>query len=212
MDCILSDNNIFLNMDKRVIIAFDFDGTITTKDTLIAFIRFSKGKFNLFLGFLLYSPLLIAYKLKLYPNWKIKQKIFSYFFKGTNLLSFNKICEDFSKHSQGLIRPKATKVIRAYIEKNYELVIISASIENWVKPFARKLGISDIICTKPEIDSNNNLTGFFSTPNCYGIEKVNRLIENYPMIKDYYLIAYGDSEGDKELLDFADEKYYREFE
>ena len=56
------------------IYAFDFDGTLTTKDTLIEFIRFSKGRVRLFLGFLLFSPLLILMKLHLYPNWKAKQR------------------------------------------------------------------------------------------------------------------------------------------
>ena len=64
------------------IYAFDFDGTLTTKDTLIEFIRFSKGIVRLFLGFLLFSPLLILMKLHLYPNWKAKQRVFSWFFKG----------------------------------------------------------------------------------------------------------------------------------
>lgn len=59
------------------IYAFDFDGTLTTKDTLIEFIRFSKGRVRLFLGFLLFSPLLILMKLHLYPNWKAKQRVFS---------------------------------------------------------------------------------------------------------------------------------------
>ena len=64
------------------IYAFDFDGTLTTKDTLIEFIRFSKGRVRLFLGFLLFSPLLILMKLHLYPNWKAKQRVFSWFFRG----------------------------------------------------------------------------------------------------------------------------------
>lgn len=76
------------------IYAFDFDGTLTTKDTLIEFIRFSKGRVRLFLGFLLFSPLLILMKLHLYPNWKAKQRVFSWFFKGMSLDSFNRLCVD----------------------------------------------------------------------------------------------------------------------
>ena len=54
---------------KKAIAFFDFDGTITTKDTLLEFIRFSKGRFRFYLGFLLYSPYLIAYKIKLIAGW-----------------------------------------------------------------------------------------------------------------------------------------------
>ena len=59
---------------------FDFDGTITTKDTLLEFIKFYKGKYQFYLGFLVYSPFLVAYKLKIIPNYVAKQKVLQYFF------------------------------------------------------------------------------------------------------------------------------------
>ena len=196
----------------KTLVGFDFDGTITTKDTFIKFIRFSKGNCRFFCGFLLFSPLLAAMKLKIYPNWKLKQKIFSYFFKGTTLAAFNKLCEDFANNNQHIIRPKAIKKINEYVQQNFETIIISASIKNWITPFADKLGINTTICTEIEVNDNMILTGEFSTPNCYGKEKVNRLLEIYPDRENYYLIAYGDSSGDKELLSFADEKYYKALE
>ena len=58
---------------------------------------------------------------------------------------------------------------------------------------------------------NGKLTGRFLTRNCYGKEKVGRLLQLYPDRKSYRLIAYGDSRGDRELLAFADESHYREF-
>jgi phosphoserine phosphatase len=48
-----------------------------------------------------------------------------------------------------------------------------------------------------------DLSGFISK-NCYGQEKVNRLLEVEPDRKNYYLYAYGDSRGDREMLAFAD--------
>ena len=42
---------------------FDFDGTLTTKDTLLAFIEFTKGKRRLYQELLLLSPELILMKL-----------------------------------------------------------------------------------------------------------------------------------------------------
>jgi len=194
---------------KHRIAVFDFDGTITTKDTLLEFIRFSKGNFPFIWGFMLHFPLLIAFKLKLYPNWKIKQKLFSYYFKGMKLSDFDFLCKDFFQHASGLIRPEAKKAIKRHIDAGDSLVIISASIENWVCPFAYHLNIQTVLCTKIETDRAGLLTGNFSTSNCYGQEKVNRLIKLFPQREDYYLVAYGDSKGDKELMDFADEKMYR---
>ena len=71
----------------KQIVAFDFDGTITNRDTLLEFIKFAKGKTAFYLGFLLHLPWLLAMKCHLYPNWKTKQMIFSYFFKGVNIES-----------------------------------------------------------------------------------------------------------------------------
>lgn len=41
--------------------------------------------------------------------------------------------------------------------------------------------------------------------------KVNRLKAIYPNRQDYHLTAFGDSRGDKEMLAFADESYYKPF-
>ena len=77
--------------------AFDFDGTITTKDTFIEFIRFAKGDISTFAGFMLYAPILAMMKLKLYPNWKAKQQLFAHFFKGTNTEVFETLCELYKR-------------------------------------------------------------------------------------------------------------------
>lgn len=55
------------------------------------------------------------------------------------------------------------------------------------------------------------LRGVLSQKNCYGEEKVRRLIQTYPGRNSYWLAAYGDSRGDFELLDFANESHYKPF-
>ena len=85
----------------------------------------------------------------------------------------------------------------------------SASIYNWIKPFASDLGIRDILSTEIEVDGEGCLTGFFSNKNCYGQEKVVRLLEQIPDLENNYLIVYGDSKGDSQLLKYANESHYR---
>lgn len=196
----------------RNIVVFDFDGTLTKKDTLLEFIKYCKGKKAFIIGFLLYSPLLIAYKLKLYPNWKIKQKIFSYFFKGMSLDKFNNLCNNFFKerHSN-LLYESAVKKIDEYISTNTEVIIISASIENWVIPFGKYLKVNEVLGTKLETDKNGIITGKFLSKNCYGKEKVRRLRKIISDRESYNIIAFGDSKGDKELLEFANIGHYKYF-
>lgn len=191
---------------KRII-ASDFDGTITTRDTLVEFIRFAKGNWHCLFGFLLYSPLMVLMKFKLYPNYKSKQKLFSHFFKGMPIDEFNRLGRDFAASSQHLIRPGARAMIEQGRRDGAEVVIVSASIDNWVQPF-----FPDLMVLGTQIETANGVvTGRFASKNCHGSEKVRRLLELYPDRQHYHLTAYGDSSGDKELLDFADEKYYKPF-
>ena len=95
----------------KKIYAFDFDGTLTTKDSLLAFIRFAKGNFSFVLGFLRYSPLLILMKLGLYPNYNAKQKVFAHFFKGMAIGDFDALCQRFANDYRGLLRPEGVNTI-----------------------------------------------------------------------------------------------------
>ncbi len=192
------------------IAAFDFDGTITKRDTFIAFILFAKGWPALFIGILKYSTWLALYALRLYPNWKIKEKLFSYFFAGVPLSVFDKWCTSFYNNSKNIVYSEAVLAVRHHIELGHTVVIVTASIENWVLPFAKAIGANTVIGTKAEV-SEGRLTGKFATMNCYGSEKVSRFCKTYPNRDSYTLIAYGDSRGDSEMLAFADKGVYRPF-
>lgn len=203
---------------KKNIYAFDFDGTLTTRDTLIAFIRYAKGTRAFVLGFLLRAHLLVLMKLGLYPNWKAKQKIFSYFFKGMSLEDFDALCRHFAADNRQLLRPEGIRTLEQARADGADIVIVSASIDNWVKPFFTSPdSLADnlppqvtVLGTQIEI-AGGKLTGHFLTKNCYGPEKVNRILDLYPDRCAYHLTAYGDSRGDKELLAFADESHYKPF-
>ena len=192
------------------IYAFDFDGTLTRRDTLLEFIRFAKGDKAFLLCFLRFSPLLVLMKMGLYPNWKAKQKVFSYCFKGMREDDFNALCARFAKENAKLLRPKAVKKVEEAKAEGGTVVMVSASVNNWVEPFFSGMGGVFVVGTMVGV-RDGVLTGRFVTKNCYGEEKVNRLLQLYPERKQYYLVAYGDSRGDFELLDFADESHYRPF-
>lgn len=189
----------------RTIIATDFDGTLTTADTLLRFIRFARGKWSMMAVFALYSPLLILMKLKMYSNEKVKQKIFSHFFRGMPLEDFNALCHKYAETDRHILRPGGIEMIRKAKTEGHDVVIVSASIENWVQPF-----FPDVKVMGTKIETHDGrLTGRFLSRNCYGEEKVRRLMEQYPDRDSYRLIAYGDSGGDKALLAFADESHYK---
>jgi len=197
-------------MNEKRLALFDFDGTITKKDSLIKFIRFSTGNIKFSLGVLLLSPMLIAYTLKLIPNHKAKEYMISYFFKGMKQDVFLNLAKNYSltqiKH---IVRPEAIRRLTWHQQQGHNIVIVSASIECWLKPWCMQHGI-ELIATKLEF-KNNVFTGKFLTKNCYGVEKVNRIQKLYNLNDYSYIYAYGDSKGDAQLLSLSDESYYKPF-
>ena len=183
--------------------AFDFDGTLTTRDTLLEFIRFACGTTRFLLGFLLYSPLLVLMKLRLYSNGKAKQKVFAHFFKGMTIEAFDALCQDFASTHRHLLRPEVVSQLEQALSDGAEVLVVSASIYNWVQPFFQK---AKVLGTQIEV-IDGRLTGRFLTPNCYGKEKVERILALLPNRSEYHLTAFGDSRGDREMLAFADDSH-----
>ena len=194
---------------KRVF-AFDFDGTLTTRDTLIAFIHYACGTPRFLLGFLLHAPLLVLMKLRLYSNGKTKQRLFTWFFQGMSIETFDALCQSFALSHRHLLRPDTVRLLQQALSEGAEVLVVSASIDNWVQPFFSTFHLPPstfhVLCTQIEV-IDGRLTGRFLTPNCYGQEKVRRILALHPDRSTYHLTAYGDSRGDRELLAFADEAH-----
>lgn len=190
---------------KRNVVVFDFDGTIIKKDSFLEFVKFACG-FRLFcIGFLLYSPLLFLMKLKIFPNWKAKQMLFGFFFKGEKYETFCEKGKNFSKEIDEMLNEDVLRVMHSHLANGDTVYVISASVEDWIKPWCDMHGVNSVLATKIQVDSCGFVTGKFSTKNCYGMEKVHRLLEREPNRDNYFLYAYGDSRGDKEMLKFADQ-------
>jgi phosphatidylglycerophosphatase C len=202
---------------KRKIAFFDFDGTVTTKDTLLEFIRHSKGAARFYLGFILTSPWLIAYKIKLISNQTAKEKVLRFFFKHTPLDRFEQDCETFSRDIlPALIRPKALLEITRLKETGASIVIVSASPENWIRRWTSALE-AELLATRLETipDSDpakpHRLTGKIFQKNCHGEEKVSRIREAFTL-EDYgEIYTYGDTGGDRPMLKLGTASFYKPF-
>ncbi len=189
---------------------FDFDGTITTDDSLLNFIRFVVGDRRFLLGLVVLSPMLVLYKLKLIPNYKAKQYMLSWFFKGMSKDDFLKVANEYSLvHIDKILRPKAIEKINWHKNQGHKVVVVSASIECWLRPWCEKNGL-ELIATKLEI-KDDIVTGKLLSKNCYGVEKINRIKEIYNLKDFEYIYSYGDSSGDKQMLELAHEKFYKPF-
>ncbi len=188
------------------IYVFDFDGTITTRDTLFMFLKFTHGRIKYYRNLLLLSPIFVAFALKLISNEKAKQIVFKFFYKNFPKQTFDKFCFEFIVEIDKVLNIPILHIINNCISQGNAVYIVSASIENWIIPWANSHHISNVVATQIQV-ANNLLTGNFGTKNCYGPEKVKRLTGLHST-ENLFITAYGDSVGDKQMLAFANEGYW----
>src|SRR3712207_5584853 len=148
----------------KKLIASDFYGTLTTTDTFLRFIRYAKGDVRFMLDFLLNIHFIILMFMRLLPNGVAKERVFAYFFKGMSIEEFNRKCSGFAKDNMHLLRKGGIEMVEKALAEKAEVVIVTASIENWVQPFFPQLRV---IGTTADV-KDGMLTGKFSSANCFG--------------------------------------------
>ncbi|MBN2736389.1 MAG: HAD-IB family hydrolase [Spirochaetales bacterium] len=196
--------------NNKSLALFDFDGTITTGDSLIGFLPHMVGFPRFVLGLFLLSPLLLAYLLKLIPNYKAKEKAFIHFFKNWDKTKFHEKAASYSRESlPRQVKASALEKIKWHQAQGHRVILISASMEAWLKPWCDSIGI-ECIATLLETQQGK-ITGRFLTKNCYGQEKVNRLKNHVDLTEYTEIYAYGDSRGDREMLELAGHSFYKLF-
>lgn len=189
---------------------FDFDGTLTRRDTLIEFLRFYHGPGNFYKGMLRLSPILIAYKSRLIKNWAAKERVLTYFLGGEKVSAVEDKGRQFALEKvPHLIRKEALERMHWHLKRQDRVIVVSASASYWIKPWTDQEGV-ELIATSLEV-TNGHLSGRISGRNCYGPEKERRIREELDPDNYIEICAYGDTRGDREMLALASHPYYRSF-
>ncbi|MEL7426004.1 MAG: O-antigen ligase family protein [Bacteroidota bacterium] len=188
-----------MNQQGPGIAIFDFDGTITDRDSFLAFVRFTHGSWALLIGLLKHTSAVIRYFLRRLPNDEFKEIIFTHFYGGTKKDALQTQAEQFSQTIiPKLVYHGAWEQIRGHQERGDRNVILSASPKLWLSPWCTQHGF-ELICTEFEV-KDQAYTGRLASPNCYGIEKERRIL---PLLADYPVpqrFGYGDSHSDHHYL------------
>jgi len=194
---------------KRLFL-YDFDGTITTKDSLFDFLKFSTNSFKYYLGFCAFVPLFLGAKLKLFQKGNVKRRFISFFLKGKSEHELTKISEAYLQHiiKRPMFREAALNSIRKHKIEG-DIYLVSASLDIWLTPIAKWLDVG-LICTKADY-SNDTFNGQFSTPNCNYHEKVIRVVDEIKMDEYQWTVYHGDSSGDLAMKDLVDEYHHQLF-
>lgn len=185
---------------------FDFDGTITSRDSLPDFIIYATGYLNFLVGLVILSPILMGFKLNLISNWQAKESALRHFFRDWEIEKFRESASRYARERlPRIIRDTALKQISWHQSRGDQVVVVTAAIDLWLKDWCDAHGL-DLIATQLEV-INGKLTGRLGSKNCYGPEKVRRIKEKYNLEEFSRIYAYGNGPGDEEMLALADCAY-----
>lgn len=191
-----------------VIAAFDFDGTLTTKDSLLPFLVHLNGWPRTLLKMAKIAPSLIGFSLGKVERQDVKEAILTEFLSELSLATVKREAEIYSKGKlDTFLNPKMIERLKWHQDQGHQCVIVSASIDLYLIPWAIRYRLDKVISSQLEI-KGDFITGRLKDQNCWGPEKVRRLLEVVGPKNTFYLYAYGDSRGDQELLELADQSFF----
>ena len=192
------------------LVAFDFDGTLTTKDSFIAFLKWRVGSYAYYMDLIRLAPAALRYVFNRDKS-KIKSAAIRVFLRGVPRKMLEDEAAEFAAVAAPmLLRPDALKVWRRHRADGARMVIVTASPETIVAPFARGLGADLLIASQLAFDDQDRVGNGLFGRNCRGEEKVYQLRSAFG--QDVGLAAaYGDTDGDTEMLELAEQKFMRLF-
>jgi phosphatidylglycerophosphatase C len=198
--------------DLRPVLAiFDFDGTLTRRDSFSPFVRSACGRKKFRRGILKQRRAVIAYLIGRSSNQAIKEALLTQYFQGWAIADLEAAAAKFAQQDMpNMLNPNAMEQLKWHQQQGHRIIIVSANLELYLQPWATALSITDVLATRVAV-VDGTITGKLNGKSCYGIEKVERLKTLVGSLSDYYLYAYGDSEGDRQLLEVANMPLYRSF-
>lgn len=197
---------------QPLVAAFDFDGTLTWRDTLLPFLQRLLGTPTLLWVLFICSPWLAAYALRLISNHRAKAVLLRASLAGRTQAEVQRCALAFVKDDLPLQwRPWGLRQLVQHQHAGHRCVLVTASTSLYMHLVGASLGVDAVLCTEMEV-VDGRYTGRMATANCHGEEKARRL---QAWLATAYgtdlpqLHAYGDTKGDLPLLRLAQQAWYR---
>lgn len=193
---------------RPVVVAIDFDETITDRDCVIPFMMRVAGRGPFLFGIVRRLPRLVGSIVRRDRNAMRAVGTEAAFTRRHHTV-VDRLAREWGREIvTGNLRHDVVARIGWHLEQGHRVVIVSASYENYLNVVAAHLGLHGVCGTRLEVGPDGRCTGELVGPNCRGPEKVVRLDEwlaSEGLSRDgVTLWAYGDSAGDRELLAAAD--------
>ena len=187
---------------------FDFDGTITDRETMPDFMHMAVRPGRLLLGKIVLLPLIVGYKASLVSGSVVRATICRVGFRGVPIRELRTHGERFAAdYLPGQLRPEAMARIAWHRTRGDTVVVVSGGLDVYLEPWCREHGV-ELLCSSLE-ERDGRLTGRYRGRQCVRGEKARLVQENFPPETFSRVFAYGDTQEDRELLALAHESYYR---
>ncbi|MCB9342587.1 MAG: HAD-IB family hydrolase [Saprospiraceae bacterium] len=195
-------------MKPKTLVLFDFDGTLSKRDSLLPFILFSVKPMNLILKAAIWSFRLFGLLLRGKLNKeRAKEALMASLYKGLTKAQLNELgSRFFAVKSKDLMYPDMMQIMHQYKTDGATVAIVSAAVDIWLEAFCVQQKVA-LICTQTAFDGEY-FTGKFAGPNCNNEEKVRRIKERFSLDQFDHIIAYGNTKGDWPMLGLAHESWY----
>jgi phosphatidylglycerophosphatase C len=188
--------------------AFDFDGTITEGGSVFGFLTAVAGRRTVLSAAAALAPQLAHAAL---AGGGVadrnKELLFVRALAGVSLERAEEVAASFAAHHLDRhVRAEVRQRLDWHLGRGDQVVIVSASLELYLRTAGDLLGVDGVVATDLEVDADDQLTGRYRGANCRGEEKLRRLrawIDEAGTTPDK-LWAYGNSRGDLRMLRAAD--------
>jgi phosphatidylglycerophosphatase C len=182
--------------------AFDFDGTLVPGDSLPGFLTRLLGRRRFTRVLAGAAPAMLEGYRRSGRDGS-KAALLQRALAGQPGSHVAAVGEDFGFGLAGRIRPEMRARLAWHRQQGHRRVLVSASLAVYLEPFGRLAGFDEVIATRLETGPDGLLTGRMDGPNVRAGQKA-LLLEAALGPGPVEVWAYGDSAGDRQMLEMAD--------
>jgi phosphatidylglycerophosphatase C len=187
---------------------FDFDHTITTRDTFTDFVHCALSKRRLVFGKTVLAPSIAGYRMGLVSSNAIRAQIVRVAFSGDDHARVQALAHTFARTAlPQAVRPDMLRAVERHQAAGDTVAVVSASLDLYLAEWCRMQGVQ-LLCSSLEA-RGGRLTGRFAGAQCDFDEKARRVRATFDLTAYARIHAYGDSPGDRAMLALAHRRVFR---
>ena len=204
--------------ERPVLAVFDFDRTLTARDTSLAFLAFAAGRARLALSLVLGGPLFLVdltaalaqtrstMSGSLRDRWELEvhDRLLRALFRGRSAAEVDELGRRFASEAlDTMVTPEALAQVAWHRARGDRCVLVTGSLDTYMEPWGQRAGFERVLASRLARDGARAIGGFDGEP-CWGEAKLVRLREAIGALERYTVVVYGNEPGDRALLAAAD--------